>query len=51
MATATMKPKDFLSSSAEGGAKAPTCLWTQGQPRVSATWGKFALFVVNCEAQ
>ena len=51
MATATMKPKDFLSSSAEGGAKPPKCSWTQGQPRVSATWGKFALFVVNCEAQ
>jgi len=51
MASATMKPKDFLSTSAEDGAKAPTCAWQLGQPRVSATWGKFALFTVNCEAQ
>jgi len=51
MAQTTMKPKNFISTSAEAGAKAPTCSWTQGQPRVSASWGKFALFVVNCEAQ
>lgn len=51
MASATMKPKDFVSSSAEGGVHAPKCTWQQGQPRVSATWGKFALFTVTCEAQ
>jgi len=51
MAAAVMKPKDFLSSSAEQGAKAPVCKWQQGQPRVSASWGKFALFTVTCEAQ
>jgi Protein of unknown function (DUF1007) len=51
MAQATMKPKDFISTSAEAGAKPPVCAWKQGEPRVSASWGKFALFVVNCEAQ
>jgi ABC-type uncharacterized transport system substrate-binding protein len=51
MAAAKMVPKEFLSSSAEGGAKAPACSWKQGEPRVSATWGKFALFEVNCQAQ
>jgi len=51
MATTKMKPKDFLSSSAEAGAKPPTCAWHQGEPRVSATWGKFAVFNVTCEAQ
>jgi len=51
MASATMKPKDFISTSAEAGAKPPTCVWHQGEPRVSATWGKFAVFTVTCEAQ
>jgi len=51
MASATMKPKDFLTTSAESGAKAPSCVWHQGQPRVSATWGKFALFTITCDAQ
>ena len=50
MSETTMKPKDFISTSADAGAKAPTCSWKQGQPRVSASWGKFAVFVVNCEA-
>jgi hypothetical protein len=50
MASASMKPKDFLSTSAEAGAKPPSCAWHQGEPRVSATWGKFALFTVTCEA-
>jgi hypothetical protein len=51
MAQTKMTPKDFITTSAEAGAKAPTCSWKQGEPRVSASWGKFALFVVDCEAQ
>ena len=51
MASAKLKPKDFITTSAEGGAKPPACAWKQGEPRVSTSWGKFALFVVNCEAQ
>jgi hypothetical protein len=51
MAQTTMKPKDFITTSAEDGAKAPNCSWKQGEPRVSASWGKFAVFIVNCEAQ
>jgi hypothetical protein len=51
MATTSMKPKEFLSTSAEPGANPPSCEWHQGQPRVSATWGKFAMFTVTCEAK
>ena len=48
MAAATMKPKDFVSSS---GSPAPVCSWHMGDPRISPVWGKFALFVVTCEAK
>jgi len=51
MAATKMKPKDFLTTSAENGAKAPVCAWHQGEPRVSSTWGKFAVFNVTCDAQ
>ncbi len=51
MASASMKPKEFVSSSAEAGAVAPACAWHQGEPRVSSTWGKFVTFVVTCEAK
>jgi ABC-type uncharacterized transport system substrate-binding protein len=50
MSSATMKPKDFVTTSADAGATAGTCSWKQGEPRVSASWGKFAVFVVNCVA-
>ena len=48
MASASMKPKDFISTS---GSPAPACSWHMGEPRVSSLWGKFALFVVACEAK
>jgi hypothetical protein len=51
MSSATMKPKDFISVSAEEGARPPSCAWHQGEPRVSSTWGKFAMFSVTCDAQ
>jgi hypothetical protein len=51
MASAKMLPMDFVSASAEDGARPPVCENHQGEPRTSAMWGKFALFVVNCTAQ
>jgi len=50
MAKAVQKPKNFLSAAAEDGAPLPVCEYHDGQPRLSASWGKFAVFVVNCKA-
>ncbi len=50
MSSATMKPKPFITTSSSDGAKAPTCEYHAGQPRVSQTWGAFAVYVVNCHA-
>ncbi len=50
MATATMKPKPFVTTSSDDGTTAPTCESHAGQPRISQTWGKFEVYVVTCNA-
>lgn len=43
-----MTPKKFLSTFSEDATKPPVCEHHQGEPRISETWGQFAVFIVAC---
>jgi hypothetical protein len=45
-----LKPKPFISVSAEKGASPPTCDVPQSKPRISETWGKFTVYTIMCRA-
>ncbi|MBI1273944.1 MAG: DUF1007 family protein, partial [Alphaproteobacteria bacterium] len=48
MTTGIYEPKDFLSAGATDGAAPPECGYKKGDPHVSAVWGVFTVFLINC---